>query len=378
MENIKLLKVFIGSPSDVVEERIMLEGVIDELNQIIADVYNLRLELVKWEKNTSPSILGNDAQDIINQQINDDYDIFIGIMWSRAGSKTSRADSGTIEEFKRAYDRAKLGEDVEIMFYFNDAPISISDIDVAQIQVIKDFRSSLGKEGVYYWSYKESKNFESLVRIHLMMKIKGWHSRHNSSSQQVETLKQEDDIFEEEEVEEGLLDLYTDLNQSSFYLVISMNGIQTLIHEFISEIVERTEEVTKFSDVQNLRLTKMAITKTAMVMDTFATKMEPEVGLLSTSLNNFMDTFSKVVSLVDQFDASFSQDPEFLESINKVSSILEESSQGIEQVKELLSAIPPIQKNLNKSKKSIWVQFSTMSKLMSTAMGTINEIKKMI
>lgn len=91
-----------------------------------------------------------------------------------------------------------------------------------------------------------------------------------------------------------------------------------------------------------------------------------------------MDTFSKVVALVNQINTSFSEEPDFLETINKVSISLEESSQGIEHVKNLLLSIPPIQKDFNKSKKLILLQISNMSKLMSNAMDTINEIKKMI
>ena len=42
--------------------------------------------------------LGIDAQDVINRQLGE-YDIFLGIMNTRFGSPTHRADSGTEEEF---------------------------------------------------------------------------------------------------------------------------------------------------------------------------------------------------------------------------------------------------------------------------------------
>jgi len=91
------LKVFLSSPGDLVEERRAFKDVIEDLNQILANT-DVRLDLVMWETDTYPS-LGNDAQSIINEQIDDDYDIFVGLMWIRFGTQTPRAGSGTEEEF---------------------------------------------------------------------------------------------------------------------------------------------------------------------------------------------------------------------------------------------------------------------------------------
>ena len=86
-----LLKVFVASPGDVVEERRILEDVINEFNMTWGDTHELGLELVKWETHTRPGF-GDDAQDVINKQIADEYDIFLGIMWGRFGSPTNRAE----------------------------------------------------------------------------------------------------------------------------------------------------------------------------------------------------------------------------------------------------------------------------------------------
>src|SRR5215207_5556058 len=91
------LKVFVASPSDVIDERIILEQVTNELNKLIGAGLGVRLELVKWETDSYPG-LGDDAQAVINEQIGDDYDIFIGILWTRFGTPTTRDKSGTAEE----------------------------------------------------------------------------------------------------------------------------------------------------------------------------------------------------------------------------------------------------------------------------------------
>jgi hypothetical protein len=158
-KQVTLYQVFIASPGDVSEERAIAEEVIQELNITIAGSANTKLELIKWETHTYPS-MGIDAQDVINRQINDDYDIFIGIMWKRFGSKTGRAQSGTAEEFERAY--AKYISDpgsLNIMFYFSSKQVSIDEIDSEQIKLIKDFQQKLQKLGSFYWSYRDVNEF---------------------------------------------------------------------------------------------------------------------------------------------------------------------------------------------------------------------------
>ena len=89
----------------------MFKSIIDESNKILLDSdSDIRFELVMWETDTFPSI-GKDAQSIINEQIGDDYDIFVGLMWTRFGTPTPRAGSGTEEEFNLALEKLKTNPD---------------------------------------------------------------------------------------------------------------------------------------------------------------------------------------------------------------------------------------------------------------------------
>lgn len=138
-----VIRVFVASPSDVDDERQRIRDVINELNGMICSVYSIRLELVTWENSTYPS-MGEDAQDVINRQIADDYDVFVGIMWSRFGSETGRHGSGTEEEFERAYDRYADGRNLlELMFYFKDEPVAPSKLDPIQLGKVFEFRDRI-------------------------------------------------------------------------------------------------------------------------------------------------------------------------------------------------------------------------------------------
>ena len=88
-----VLAIFLASPSDVMDERNLFQEIVAEWNQTWARNLGLRLELLRWEQDAYPGA-GTDSQDVINHQIPEDYDLFIGLMWSRFGTPTARAGSG--------------------------------------------------------------------------------------------------------------------------------------------------------------------------------------------------------------------------------------------------------------------------------------------
>ena len=135
-----IFQVFVASPSDVAEERKILESVIDDINRTASDAHTMHLKLLKSETHSYPGFGEEGPQGVINQQSGNDYDIFLGIMWGRFGSPTPRAGSGTEEEFDRAVSRWKDSpERIRIMFYFKKADISPSadPEQLAQVQAFK-------------------------------------------------------------------------------------------------------------------------------------------------------------------------------------------------------------------------------------------------
>ena len=128
-----VISVFVASPDDVDDERGKLEEVIREFNVTWRRELGVCFDLVRWETHAYPGT-GVDAQAVINEQVSDDFDLFVGIMWCRYGTQTGRAGSGTIEEFERA--KARYDEDpscVKLMVYFKDEPIPPSRLDLSQL-----------------------------------------------------------------------------------------------------------------------------------------------------------------------------------------------------------------------------------------------------
>lgn len=166
----RLFKIFLASPGDTDAERRAADEVVDEINKSIGSRDNFRLELLKWENDTYPS-MGEDGQDVINKQIGGDYQIFVGIMWKKFGTPTKRAGSGTEEEFELAYDRFTKKKDIQIMFYFNSCPIP-QDADLLQFQKVREFKKKIEDLGAYHKPFESTIDFEKKLRMDLTRYVK--------------------------------------------------------------------------------------------------------------------------------------------------------------------------------------------------------------
>lgn len=163
----KIYKCFIASPSDTIDERKIFDKVFNEINKNLGELYHFRIESLKWEDDVHPSF-GIDSQDVINKQIGNDYDFFVGIMYKKFGSPTTKAGSGTEEEFNNAYDKySKNSSCVEIMFYFNnEAPSTLNEIDPTELVKVNNFKKRISSEGGLYCDYCGCNDFEDKIRNH--------------------------------------------------------------------------------------------------------------------------------------------------------------------------------------------------------------------
>lgn len=145
----RIVRVLVASPGDLEVERDVIDAAVDELNLGLGASTNTRLEVIRWESHASPE-LGTDPQAILNRQLGDDFEVFIGLLWARSGTPTPRADSGTIEEFERAKARWKRDPTkVSVMFYFKEEPLNPWEIDPEQLARAQKFRSELQTHAIY-------------------------------------------------------------------------------------------------------------------------------------------------------------------------------------------------------------------------------------
>lgn len=130
----RVFRLLVASPSDVAEEREIAVRTIQEWNDLNASERQIVLLPLRWETHSAPEY-GKRPQSVINRQVVDHCDLLIGVFWTRVGSPTGAADSGTIEEIERV---ASTGRPV--MLYFSQAKQDPEKLDLDQLSKLREFK----------------------------------------------------------------------------------------------------------------------------------------------------------------------------------------------------------------------------------------------
>jgi tetratricopeptide (TPR) repeat protein len=136
-----LLRVLIASPGDVQEARDRAERAIHIWNAANAEALGGALLPVRWELDCYPEA-GGRTQGIVNRQIVDSADLLVGVFWSRLGTPTGAAESGTVEEIARFIERQR-----PVMLYFSRERVDPYETDLEQLARVRAFRQRFEKQG---------------------------------------------------------------------------------------------------------------------------------------------------------------------------------------------------------------------------------------
>jgi tetratricopeptide (TPR) repeat protein len=163
-QTVRLLKIFVASPSDVKLEREKAREEILGLRPL-AHQHGYDLEPTGWETHATPGM--GRSQELINRLVRE-CDLFIGILWRRFGLPTGEAESGTLEEFNLARERFTKERAPEIMLYFREVHPDFLTDPGPQLQKVLDFKQGI-EEGrlALYWQYRDPVHFAALLRQHI-------------------------------------------------------------------------------------------------------------------------------------------------------------------------------------------------------------------
>jgi hypothetical protein len=139
----EVVRVLIASPGDTGQARLLLRDVLQEWNSLHAEDSGVMLLPVMWERDATPE-MGDRPQGIINRQLVDASDILVGIFWTRLGTPTSEAESGTAEEIERFILAGK-----PVLIYFSQEPVVPNSIDADEYERLNTFRESLKVRGLF-------------------------------------------------------------------------------------------------------------------------------------------------------------------------------------------------------------------------------------
>jgi KaiC/GvpD/RAD55 family RecA-like ATPase len=105
--------------------------------------------------------MGDRTQEIVNRQVVRDCDILIGVFWTRLGSPTGKAESGTVEEIREFIATGK-----PVMLYFSKVRAALDDVDMEQWQKVKSFQTECQSKGLVY-TYETIDELRDLLRSHI-------------------------------------------------------------------------------------------------------------------------------------------------------------------------------------------------------------------
>ena len=160
-----VIPVMIASPSDVREYRSLARDVVEEWNFVHSLATNAVLMPVGWETHSSPE-LGASPQDLINDRILEGCDLLVGIFWTRLGTPTGKAASGSVEEIER---HLKAGKPA--MVYFCEAPASLETLDFKQREALNDFRKWCQSKGLIE-TFTDLHDFRAKFHRHLPIALR--------------------------------------------------------------------------------------------------------------------------------------------------------------------------------------------------------------
>jgi Domain of unknown function (DUF4062) len=346
--------IFLGSPSDLEEERFAIEEVIKELNLSFGAPNNLIIELVKWETHSAPGISNQYTQDLINKDIGDEYDIFIGLLWKKFGTKTENAKSGTEEEFMRAFNRFQNNPNsLQVMFYFKQAvPKSMKELNANELLKIENFKTTLSEKKVLYWDFDSFENLKTQLRLHIPKRI------NNLIENNSKTNNTKDLIELEEKVDElGFLD-YSEMYTSSLSeSTISITRIGEATEWMGVEMSKKTDEITRISRMTNPNkiVIKEVIKRVAKLMNDYNQRIELDIPIYYSSFQEAINAGSNLINLADDFytDKTIIELEETKDSIFDLKTGITNGLNGINSLFESIKELPRIQKDINIAKRNL-------------------------
>jgi hypothetical protein len=156
--------VMLASPSDVNEERQVAREIILDWNNINSRTRKIVLLPISWEHNSIPST-GDRPQEIINEQVLKNADILVGVFWTRIGTPTGKATSGTVEEIEKHINSGKPA-----MLYFSKKPVIPDSIDHEQYEAVKKLKKEFQSKNLTA-DFETLDDFKTKFQRHLSMKL---------------------------------------------------------------------------------------------------------------------------------------------------------------------------------------------------------------
>lgn len=364
----KIIDIFLSSPSDVDEERLFIVNAAREWNSIRGKSTGVFLNVLTWEDAVAPNV-SDRSQTVINEQIGDDYDVYLGLMWGKLGSPTGMADSGTVEEFERALERYRGGEAVRLAMLFKTSDIPQSQLDGAQFDKVKEFRRRFSKEGGLYREFSDedrlrkilARLFEDIVTTNSpeisTVRVDHEDGPSDTSSQNVASRPQETIEGDTEEI--GLFEINDKLTevaarQGEFFESLSKN--QNEMNAVVKRAGDEMNATISFGQ-KNSALIKSSVSTVSQALISFGKFLEEQLPEFKKRNDELIDLTERGLDVSRDFGQDNESAHDLRTVVSEVASIMDTNKGHIDQLVGTIAGIPRLSTEFNKARKGIISQY---------------------
>lgn len=376
-EQITKYKIFLASPSDLFEERVAAEEVIKELNMTHGNKNNYVLELLKWETHSLPGIAENHIQELINTDIGQDFDIFIGMLWAKFGTPTATSGSGTEEEFNLAYKRhTNNSEQIKFLFYFKNAAIPPNNIDPEQLLKVQNFKKSVQDKNILYGQFDSVDIFTKYLRMHIPKKI----DELKTSLIKIEEVIDQPTYEPTEEL--GLLDYRENFVNYLNYSNQSLVNIAKDTEWIGEEISKSANDLTRFNKQpdQNQNVLRSILHRAASSMDDYTNRLKSESTIFYSNFESAIDAGIGFLNvMIDFINTTNLEDLENTkEEIFRMKASIQKGISGMESFHLNITEMPRIEQKFNKSRQKMSNELSDFISKLKEILKLTDEFSKQI
>ncbi|MCH2232574.1 MAG: hypothetical protein MK105_19715 [Crocinitomicaceae bacterium] len=380
MNEVKNIKLFVSCPGDISEELDSIRVIVNEINKTSGTRDSFRLELLNWKEDTYTQI-GSDAQEVINNQLEPQYDILVGLMWQKLGTPTKRDKSGTVEEINRCLEN----ESKEQLIYFNvSPPEDLNAINLEQLIKVKEFKSDLSSLGVLYKEYHSINQFDSLFRINLNNLILDQILNNEKLEEVVVEVQPYSEIHDLiKDVEENeyhamdpeTLELIEDTTHRLNLVTSSLKNVASSMNWLTERLNSRTTQLNNATAIKDNRLreskSKKICNDLALELNEFNEMINNEVPEFSSNFIKVSGSYSDILIAASQYDNDTYEETK--STAMELRDAVESSTKGSANLLKFVRSWPPAFTKLNKSKRETELTVKNLTKEMLNGLMLLDE-----
>lgn len=345
----------------------MIIRTINGWNQRNAPSRKVIFQALTWEQMVAPDRRGS-GQEVIDEQIGPSYDIYLGLMWSRFGSSTKSADSGTEDEFDQAIARHDSGQGLTISFLFKNSPIPQDILDGLQFDRVKKFKKKVADSGCLYREFNEDASLIDAVNLILDRFAnspppvagsglpEGVRGKDNSPSGNVgqrrdDTVKGDDSTG----FELGLFDYNEILTEEGDKFSSLMGEWSTRLSQAGEKAQSATNElnsISRFGDIEPAAAKKI-INRVANYTENFVNWGEENLQLIDKSMETFAEAFSGLTIVSADFGSSETEIESGIKAGEELIATVYETNSSLENLSKSALSVPRVSKEMIRANKRL-------------------------